>query len=55
MYSLIEVVGLAGIMICRIVAIIVGVLAIQGLVYNLSLKKVNLYKIVLNFIDKICK
>lgn len=55
MYSLLEVLVLSLIMLSRIFVIVVGILLLQGLVYNLSLKKVNLYKIVLNFIDKICK
>ncbi len=55
MYSLLEVLVLSLIMISRMVMIVVGILLIQGLVYQLSFKKVNLFKIVLNFIDKICK
>ena len=55
MYSLLEVLVLSLIMISRMVIIVVGILLIQGLVYQLSFKKVNLFKIVLNFVNKICK
>lgn len=55
MYSLLEVLVLSLIMISRMVIIFVGILLLQGLVYQLSFKKVNLYRIVVNFIDKICK
>lgn len=55
MYSLLEVLVLSLIMLSRIFVIVVGILLIQGLVYQLSFKKVNLFKIVLNFVNKICK
>lgn len=55
MYSLLEVLVLSLIMLSRITMIVVGILLLQGLVYQLSFKKVNLYRIVVNFIDKICK
>lgn len=55
MYSLLEVLVLSLIMISRMVIIVVGILLIQGLVYQLSFKKVNLYRIVVNFVNKICK
>ena len=55
MYSLLEVLVLSLIVISRITMIFVGILLLQGLVYQLSFKKVNLFKIVLNFVNKICK
>ena len=55
MYSLLEVLVLSLIVISRMVMIVIGILLIQGLVYQLSFKKVNLFKIVLNFVNKICK
>ena len=55
MYSLLEVLVLSLMMISRIAMMVIGILLIQGLVYQLSFKKVNLFKIVLNFVNKICK
>lgn len=55
MYSLLEVLVLSLMMISRIAMIVIGILLIQGLVYNISGKKVNLYKKVVSFIKKICK